>query len=242
MPNLLRKPTTKERIARRFSSVLSSFLRFFVVGFHSFQGVATRHEQLLRKIFRIEIARLAPVLALLLICVAPHFFQRSRSTVEAQTLREGHARLRAAMDRNDQAEAESLLRGMMVNDPDAFARNNYDYLLARLLQNRQAGAEAGTFFLRVVNRNSPLAGYALWHLGESARARGAYPEEQKLLRKFVSQRGDHLLRERAIERLADSYFKTRSVPGRDRHAAIAAPIQARRPGKDRRSATGNEGD
>lgn len=163
---------------------------------------------LLRKIFRIEVVCVAPLLTLL-ICVASLFFQHcSRSSAGAQTLQERHSRLRAAMDRNDQAEAESLLRGMLANDPDAFARNNYDYLLARLLQNRRAGAEAGTFFLRVVNRNSPLAGYALWRLAELARARGAYPEEQKLLSKFISQPNDHLLRERAIERLADNYFKT----------------------------------
>lgn len=33
-------------------------------------------------------------------------------------------------------------------------------------------------------------------------------EEQKLLQKFISQYEDHLLRERAIHRLTDSYFKT----------------------------------
>ncbi|MGH9753863.1 MAG: transglycosylase SLT domain-containing protein, partial [Blastocatellia bacterium] len=166
--------------------------------FSFFQGVARRHGRLICVALAIS----------LLICLGALFFKRSGSSSAAQSLRERHARLRAALDRNDQTEAELLLREMMANDPDAFARNNYDYLLARLLQNRQAGAEAGTFFLRVVNRNSPLAGYALWHLAESARARGAYPEEQKLLRKFISQRIDHLLRERAIERLSDSYFKT----------------------------------
>ncbi|HEU0177268.1 MAG TPA: transglycosylase SLT domain-containing protein [Blastocatellia bacterium] len=170
---------------------------------------------------------IAPLLAALLVCVAPPLIRHSRSSAEAQSLREQHARLRAAMDRNDQAEAESLLRGMLVNDPDAFARNNYDYLLARLLQNRQAGDEAGTFFLRVLNRNSSLAGYALWHLAEIARARGDYAEEQKLLRKFVSQRGDHPLRERAIERLCDSYFKT----GQYQNAIDTMRLQPR-PGRD----------
>jgi peptidoglycan lytic transglycosylase len=186
-----------------------------------FQGVATRYVELLRKFMgahrfwragfkkksTIEIICAALSLSLL-VYVAPLFFKRSSSPSAAQTLLDRHARLRGALDGNDQAGAESLLRGMMANDPDAFARNNYDYLLARLLQNRQAGAEAGALFLRVVNRNSPLAGYALWHLAELARGRGAYTEEQKLLGKFISQSGDHLLRERAIERLAESCFKT----------------------------------
>jgi len=74
----------------------------------------------------------AGLLALLL-CVGPLFFQRSLSSAEAQTLRERHARLRAALDRNDQAEAESLLGGMLANNPEAFALNNYDYLLARFV-------------------------------------------------------------------------------------------------------------
>jgi tetratricopeptide (TPR) repeat protein len=199
------------------------------------------------KIFRMEIVRVAPLLALL-ICVAPLFFNRSSSSLAAQTLRERHARLRAALDGNDQAGAESLLRGLMENDPHAFARNNYDYLLGRLLQNRQAGAEAGAFFLRVVNRNSPLAGYALWHLAELARGRGAYPEEQKLLGKFISQSADHPLRERAIERLADSYFKTGQYqyaidtlqllprPDRDARAAIGeAQLAMRRTTEARRT-------
>jgi len=155
----------------------------------------------LLKFFRKEI-----VCAALLVCAATLLFRQPRSSAEAQTLKEQHTRLRAALDRNDQTAAESLLRGMMDSDPDAFARNNYDYLLARLLENR--GAEAETFFLRVVNRNSPLAGYALWRLAEIQRARGASSEEQKLLQKFTSQYGDHLLRERAIHRLSDSYFKT----------------------------------
>src|SRR5262249_49359596 len=162
---------------------------------------------LLRKIFRMEIVRRAPLLALLL-CVAPVLVQHSRSSAGAQTLGEWHARLRGALDRNDQAQAESLLRRMLAGDRAAFARNNYDYLLARLLQNRQAGDEAETFFLNVVNRSSPLAGYALWHLAEVARGKGDYTEEQKLLRKFVSLAGDNQLRERAVDRLGDSCFKT----------------------------------
>jgi soluble lytic murein transglycosylase len=152
----------------------------------------------------------APILALL-ICAASitlQPWQPSGSLVDEQTLPDQHARLRAAMDSNDLAQAESLLRGMLARNPEAFALNNYDYLLARLLQERQAGDEAATFFLRVANRRSPLAGYALWHLAEIARAGGDYSEEQKLLGKFISRDGDHLLRDRAIERLADSYFKT----------------------------------
>ncbi len=125
----------------------------------------------------------------------------------AQTGRE-HEELREAMDRNDRTVSEQLLRGMMNDAPDAFARNNYDYLLARLLERRGANAEAGAFFLRVVNRHSPLAGYALWHMAQIARARGDSGEEQRLLQRFVSQHADHLMRDRAIQRLSESYLRT----------------------------------
>lgn len=148
------------------------------------------------------------ICAALLICAVALVFLYSRPLASAEALKEQHAELRAALDRNDQAAAESLLRKMLNNDADVFARNNYDYLLARLLENRGASDEASAFFLRVVNRNSPLAGYAVWHLAEIKRELGDSGEEQRLLQKFISQYGDHLLRERAIQRLSDSYFKT----------------------------------
>ncbi len=135
-------------------------------------------------------------------------FSTGCSSATAQTGRQQHEQLRAALDRNDQTAAESLLREMMNGSPDAFARNNYDYLLARLLENRGANAESSVLFLRVINRNSPLAGYALRHMAEIARAKGDLSEEQKLLQRFIAQYPDHLLRERAIQRLSESYFKT----------------------------------
>src|SRR5262245_9176105 len=256
MAKLLRKSTRINDFSRYASERLKSLIRGAVS-----LSLDAGHVELLRKfliaqrfqraglnkIFRIDAVRLCPLLALLL-CSAPLFCNRSSSSSAAQTLRERHARLRAALDGADQAGAESLLRGMIENDAHAFARNNYDYLLGRLLQNRQAGTEAGAFFLRVVNRNSPLAGYALWHLAELARGRGAYPEEQKLLGKFISQRVDHPLRERAIERLADSYFKTGQYqyaidtlqslprPDRDARAAIGeAQLAMRRATEARRT-------
>jgi soluble lytic murein transglycosylase len=135
------------------------------------------------------------------------FFLTACLSANAQIERK-HEQLREFLDRENQAAAERLLREMMNDSPDAFARNNYDYLLARLLERRGANAEASTFFLRVANRNSPLAGYALWHLAELSRSRGSASEEQRLLQRFVSQHTDHLLRERAIQRLSESYLKT----------------------------------
>lgn len=120
-----------------------------------------------------------------------------------------HQQLRAAIDRDDARAAESLLRQMMAASPEAFAKNNYDYLLARLLMRRDTGlAEANQHLKSVVARNSPLAGYALWHQAEIARASGNPREEQRLLKQMIGQYADHLWRDRAVTRLAESYFKS----------------------------------
>ncbi|MGH9841233.1 MAG: transglycosylase SLT domain-containing protein [Blastocatellia bacterium] len=128
-------------------------------------------------------------------------------TVNAQIRPQQHDQLRAALDRNDLSAAEQTLREMSRFAPDAFASNNYDYLLARLFENRGANPEANALFQRVIARNSPLAGYAVWRLGEIARAAGNPGEEQRLLSRLISQLPDHLFRERAIQRLADSQFR-----------------------------------
>ncbi|MDX2031892.1 MAG: transglycosylase SLT domain-containing protein [Blastocatellia bacterium] len=143
-----------------------------------------------------------------LICLLPILL--ALAAVAAGQIRPAqHAQVRAAIDRNDAAAAEQLLREMARAAPEEFARNNYDYLLGRLLERRGAGGEAGALFQKVILRNSPLAGYALWHQAEIARAGGNPAEEQRLLQRFLTQPPDHLLRERAIRRLADSYFRAR---------------------------------
>jgi len=116
--------------------------------------------------------------------------------------------LRAALERNDPAKAEQQLRELQRSAPESFARNNYDYLLARLLEQRGAHTEATTLFQRVVLRNSPLAGYALWHQAEIARAEHKLTEEQAALQKLIAQFPDHLWRERAIHRLSESQFQS----------------------------------
>src|SRR5205085_2051668 len=113
---------------------------------------------------------------------------------------------RTASEQNEAAKSEQQLRELLRSNPEAFARNNYDYLLARLLEGR--GAEAAQYFQTVAQRNSPLAGYALWHLAELARTAGKLDDEQAALQKMIAQFPDHLWRERAILRLSESCFRT----------------------------------
>src|SRR5262245_31488860 len=135
-------------------------------------------------------------------------FLFASSSIQAQIRPQQHEQLRAALDRNDQTTAEQILRDAARTAPEAFSRNNYDYLLARLLQQNRANAEAGALFQKVVDRHSLLTGYALWHLAEIARASENLGEEQRLLSQLLARFTDHLLRERAIQRLADSQAST----------------------------------
>lgn len=130
------------------------------------------------------------------------------SAVKAQIGLPQHQQLRAALNKDDAATAERLLREMLKTSPAAFNRNNYDYLLARLLMRRDANIEANQWLQSVVARNSPLGGYALWHQAEIARRSGNLKEEQRVLQKMISQHADHLLRDRAVLRLAESFFRS----------------------------------
>ncbi|MEO6726001.1 MAG: transglycosylase SLT domain-containing protein [Blastocatellia bacterium] len=129
------------------------------------------------------------------------------TTANAQIRPQQHTQLRAALDRDDARTAEDLLREMMRTSPDAFARNNYDYLLARLLMRRDGNSEASQVLQSVVARGSVLAGYALWHQAEIARGARNAKEEQRLLQKFLAQSSDHLYRDRAVQRLSESYYR-----------------------------------
>src|SRR6185503_17680207 len=82
----------------------------------------------------------------------------------AQTLQSRANDIRAAMDAREFTRAETLARELRSNDQSAFTRNDYDYLLARLLERRGAKSEASALYLGMLERNPIVAQYALWHL------------------------------------------------------------------------------
>ena len=120
-----------------------------------------------------------------------------------------HTTLIAAMARGDVSAAERTLREIERTKQREFRLNNYDYLLARLLDQRGARTDAAELFGNVANRRSALSGYAVWHLASIARAAGNLAEEQRLLQRLIERHPDHLLRNQAIERLGESYFQVR---------------------------------
>jgi soluble lytic murein transglycosylase len=126
----------------------------------------------------------------------------------AQTVEARAQQIRAAMDLRDFERAEALVRDLRAVDPAAFARNNYDYLLARLAQRRGARTEATSLYLEIVNRNSILAQYALWHLSEAARFSGDLALERQYISRLLAQFPSSALVRRARARVIDSYFES----------------------------------
>lgn len=121
---------------------------------------------------------------------------------------ERHTQLRDALARQDLARAEQILREFERGAPQQFTKNNYDYLLARVLDRRGGADAAAAAYKRVIARNSPLTGYALLHLAELARAAGDYKQEQDALTKLLTQFPEHLRAETARKRLGASCFKS----------------------------------
>jgi soluble lytic murein transglycosylase len=151
----------------------------------------------------------------------------SGQTLDAQTTRERHDRVRAAVQGGDYAAAVTELQSLRSAEPTTFTLNNYDYLLARLSERRGDGATATANYQKVVARNSLLTQYALWHLAELARATGDLPLEREKLRQLIATSPASLLRDAAAARLGESFFESKDY---------ASAIQTLRP---RSSASGN---
>src|SRR5436190_24094469 len=90
----------------------------------------------------------------------------STQSVLAQSLQERADKIRAATDGGNFKAALEELRSLENADATHLALNNYDYLLARLLE--RTGDRAGSIssYQSVVTRRSLLAQYALWHLAQ----------------------------------------------------------------------------
>ncbi|MFL6277445.1 MAG: transglycosylase SLT domain-containing protein [Blastocatellia bacterium] len=144
--------------------------------------------------------RFSFVVFVLLIILAP--------AAGAQSLQARADQIRAAMDGRDFERAERLVRDLRATTPAVFTANNYDYLLARLAERRGARAEATTLYLGLLNRNSLVAEYALWHLAALARAANDLALERQYLTRLLAAHPSSALVTTARSRLIDSHLES----------------------------------
>ncbi|MEW6212655.1 MAG: transglycosylase SLT domain-containing protein, partial [Acidobacteriota bacterium] len=133
----------------------------------------------------------------------------SLSAIAQAQIQTRAAEIRAAMDARDFLRAETLARELRASDPTAFAANNYDYLLARLCHRRGERAEAASLYLALVNRNSALAAYALFHLAAIARDTGDFASERQYFTRLAASYPSSALLTDSRERIIDSFRESR---------------------------------
>jgi soluble lytic murein transglycosylase len=126
----------------------------------------------------------------------------------AQQLQVKASEIRAHLDERNFDRAEALVRELRTLNPAAFTANNYDYLLARLVQRRGRLAEAASLYLDVVNRNSILTQYALWHLAEIARAARELSLERQYLTRLLASFPTSALSRSAKDRLIENSLES----------------------------------
>jgi soluble lytic murein transglycosylase len=129
-------------------------------------------------------------------------------TSVAQTPDERHRQIISAVQAGDLKKALADLTALRQSDTAAYNANNYDYLHARLSDLDRDSAQANSAYQSVVNRNSILSQYALWHLAQSSRSIGDLVLERERLRRLIAIAPNSLLCEAAILRLSESFFES----------------------------------
>lgn len=122
---------------------------------------------------------------------------------------EFHQKIRAAIENRDFQTAAAELEALKRSDRKVFAANNYDYLLARAAEKRGDFAAAMANYQAVVNRNSILREYALWHLSQIARSSGNLMLERNYLNELLTVAPESLIKNAANARLARSFFESK---------------------------------
>ena len=134
----------------------------------------------------------------------------SASQLFAQNFQETHRKILTAIENRDYQTAIGELQTLQKSDKKTFALNNFDYLLARLLEKRGDFALAPANYQSVANRNSVLKEYALFHLAEIARSSGNLMLERIYLQEISAIAPESLLLDAANARIARSYFESKN--------------------------------
>lgn len=128
----------------------------------------------------------------------------------AQDFAEAHRKILQSIENRDYQTAVSELENLKKADKTIFEINNFDYLLARIEEKRGDFAAAMANYQTVVNRNSVLKQYALWHLSQLARSSGNLMFERTFLQEILTFAPESLLSEAVKIRLARSFFESKN--------------------------------
>ncbi|HUE81957.1 MAG TPA: transglycosylase SLT domain-containing protein [Pyrinomonadaceae bacterium] len=145
----------------------------------------------------------------------------SATGIIAQTAQERHQQIQTAVQAGNLPEAIAELESLRQTSPALFAANNYDYLLARLHEKNGNMGGSTASYQQVVDRNSLLAGYALWRLAQIARSAGDLVHEREYLRQLIATTTALLIRDAATMRLAESLFESGDYPNA---VSVLAPL------------------
>lgn len=130
-------------------------------------------------------------------------------SIFAQDISEIHKSIREFVNNRNYKAAISELQNLRRSDEKRFELNNYDYLLARLAEKQGDFGTALANYQSVVDRNSVLAEYALWHLSEISKSSGNLFLERLYLRELLTVSPQSLIKDAANSRLARSSFESK---------------------------------
>ena len=107
----------------------------------------------------------------------------------------------------------TALQALRTTNSELFSANNFDYLLARLLEQNGDRAGATASYQATMDRGSILSQYALWHLAQLARSSGDLVLERERLRRLIIGSPSSLLRNATTIRLAQSFSESKDFGG-----------------------------
>lgn len=128
----------------------------------------------------------------------------------AQNATELHRRIQKAIEGREYSAAVSELQDLRRADRKGFDLNDYDYLLGRISEKTGDFAAAMGNYQSVLNRNSALTEYALFHLAQIAHTTGNLMLERIYLQQLIAFSPESLLASAAQSRLARNAFVSKN--------------------------------
>lgn len=130
------------------------------------------------------------------------------TSVFTQNFEDLNLKIKTAVENKDFKSAITELKTLQKDNSKIFTANNYDYLLARLSEKQGDFATATANYQAIINRNSVLKEYAIWHLSQIMRATGNLMMERIYLQELSIIADESLLNNAVKKRFARSNFES----------------------------------